>query len=217
MAGDVLQQVGFRNQFYKDSYRTVLAAFLLSIVVNVALAGLCYYQFTHRPRPAYIATTVDGRILPRQPLTVPIMSDAALLQWAQHAIVASYSYDYIDYVSQLELASHQFSANGWRAFKHSLAASKQLQMVVRDKAIVVATPTGVPTITQHGVLDGRYVWVINMPIMVQYISHTGTTTRFWDVTVRAQRDGLLIYPKGMSISSFVAQEGHNPANQGGYQ
>ena len=102
MAGDVLQQVGLRNQFYKDSYRAVLAAFLLSLLVNVALAGLCYYQFTHRPHPEYVATTADGRILPRQPLTAPIMSEAALLEWAQQAITSSYSYDYISYVNQLE-------------------------------------------------------------------------------------------------------------------
>jgi intracellular multiplication protein IcmL len=210
MAGDVLQQVGLRNHFYRDSYRTVLVAFLLSVLVNVALAGLAFYQFTHRPRPAYVATSADGTILPRQPLTVPVLSNAQLLQWAQKAIIASSSYDYINYLEQLGKAAQYFSAQGWSDFRKQLQSSRQLQMVIRDKDIVHAIPTGVPTIIDGPkVLGGRLVWLINMPVMVEYITEKGTTTRNVNVTITVQREKISVYPEGVSVRSIVIQAGQD--------
>jgi intracellular multiplication protein IcmL len=210
MAGDVLQQVRLRNDFYRDSYRGALAAFILSLLVNIGLAGLCFYQWGHQPKPAYIASTADGRILPRQPLTKPTFgSEAQLLEWAQQAIIASYTYDYVSFKTQLEQASHYYSVNGWKEFEQKMKVSQQLPTAIRSKAIVVSQPTGVPTITQQGLLNGRLVWVIHMPMMVQSIVGSDKTTKYWDVTIRVQRDNILVYPKGVSISSFVATEGQD--------
>ena len=210
--GDVLKQVGLRNHFYRDSYRVVLAAFLLSVLVNIALAGLSFYQFTHRPHPAYVATSADGAILPLQPLNQPYLSKEQLLQWTRQAILASFNYDYIKYRDQLSEASAYYSASGWNGLTNRLRDSGELQMVIRDKAIVQAKPTNVPTaIGQPSILGGRRVWLLHMPVMVQYIAGTSTTTRNRDVTVTVQRESILKYPDGVSIRAIVVQDAQGSA------
>ena len=88
MADDAVEIVKLRNEFYRDNYRKVVLALLLSCTVVVVLVGALTYIITHPPAPQYFATSTDGRITPLVPLDQPNLSTAALLQWANTAAVA---------------------------------------------------------------------------------------------------------------------------------
>lgn len=203
---DVLERVVLRNQYYKEGYKKIMGAFLLSLLLNIALVLLNFYQFAHKPTPRYFAATANGRILPLYPFTDPVLSKPVLLQWAQRAIIASNSFDFLNYREQMNTAAQYYSEEGWQAYLSAQKKAGNLRTVLAKKLATSAVATGAPVIVQEGVLNGRYMWRIQMPILTTYESGNQKITVTSLVTILVHRDSTLNYPRGISIVQYVAQE-----------
>lgn len=203
MAEDALTVVSLRNNFYRDSYRKVMLILLISVLLNIALGGTLYYLISHPPLPKYFATSVNGRIIPLYPLDEPNQSDSAIAQWANQAAIASYTYNFVSYRKDLEAASEFFTAEGWQQFMQALLASNDLEAVKTKKLIVSAVATGAPVILQKGVLNGRYAWRLQMPLLVTFQSASQFTQESYMVTMLIQRVSTLNNPRGIGISQII--------------
>ncbi|WP_298626808.1 type IVB secretion system apparatus protein IcmL/DotI [uncultured Legionella sp.] len=203
MAEDALTVVALRNQFYKDSQRKVIFALLIAIVVNIILASLLVYMITHPPAPKYFATTINGRITPLFPLNEPNQSDSAVLQWANQAAIAAFTYNFVNYRDELQASSGFFTADGWDQFLSALQSSNNLDAVKAKKLIVSAVATRAPIILQKGVLNGQFSWRVQMPILVTYQSASEFTQQNNVVTMLITRVSTLNSPRGIGISQFV--------------
>lgn len=203
MAEDALTVVALRNQFYKDSQRKVILALLIAILVNIVLASMLVYILTHPPAPKYFATTINGRITPLFPLDEPNQSDSAVLQWANQAAIAAFTYNFVNYRDELQASSGFFTAEGWDQFLNALQQSNNLDAVKAKKLIVSAVATRAPIILQKGVLNGNYSWRVQMPILVTYQSASEFTQQNNVVTMLITRVSTLNSPRGIGISQFV--------------
>ncbi|HAU1167030.1 TPA: type IV secretion protein DotI [Legionella pneumophila] len=203
MAEDALTVVALRNKFYKDSQRKVILALLIAIVVNVVLASLVVYMITHPPAPKYFATSINGRITPLFPLDEPNQSDSAVLQWANQAAIAAFTYNFVNYRDELQASSGFFTAEGWDQFLGALEQSNNLDAVKAKKLVVSAVATRAPIILQKGVLNGRYSWRVQMPILVTYQSASEFTQQNNVVTMLITRVSTLNSPRGIGILQFV--------------
>ncbi|HAU1133904.1 TPA: type IV secretion protein DotI [Legionella pneumophila] len=203
MAEDALTVVALRNKFYKDSQRKVILALLIAIVVNVVLASLVVYMITHPPAPKYFATSINGRITPLFPLDEPNQSDSAVLQWANQAAIAAFTYNFVNYRDELQASSGFFTAEGWDQFLGALEQSNNLDAVKAKKLVVSAVATRAPIILQKGVLNGRYSWRVQMPILVTYQSASEFTQQNNVATMLITRVSTLNSPRGIGISQFV--------------
>lgn len=206
MADSALEVVQMRKNFYRDSYRRVVSALLFMVLVNLLLAFIVYYLATHQPEPKYFATSADGRITPIYPLTAPMVSDSALLQWANQAAVAAYTYNFATYRGELQEASEYFTPSGWRDFEEALQSSRNLETVISKKLVVTAVATGAPVILDRGVLDNHYSWKVQMPLLVTYESASTTIQQPILVTMLITRVSTLNVPKGIAIAQFVASQ-----------
>ncbi|KTD28717.1 type IV secretion protein DotI [Legionella israelensis] len=203
MAEDALVTVALRNKFYKDSQRKIMLALLVSIVVNFIMGVLLIYIITHPPQPKYFATSINGRITPLYPLNEPNQSDSAVLQWANQAAIAAFSYNFVNYRDELQAASGFFTPNGWQQFLNALQQSNNLDAVKAKKLVVSAVATRAPIILEKGVLNGRYSWRVQMPILVTYQSASEFTQQNNVVTMLITRVSTLNSPRGIGISQFV--------------
>ena len=203
MAEDALTVVGLRNQFYKDSQRKVMLTLLIAIVVNILLGTLLFYIITHPPAPKYFATSINGRITPLFPLNEPNQSDSAVLQWANQAAIAAFTYNFVNYRDELQASSGFFTAEGWDQFLSALQQSNNLDAVKAKKLIVSAVATRAPIILQKGVLNGSYSWRVQMPILVTYQSASEFTQQNNVVTMLITRVSTLNSPRGIGIAQFV--------------
>jgi intracellular multiplication protein IcmL len=202
---DVLKPIMVRNAFYKDGTHRLFIGFLLSFAVNVISLISIVYVYTHPPAPVYFATSAYGRITPLIPLDQPNSPDAVVLQWASQATIAAYSYNFVNYRSELEAASEFFTANGWNSFLKTLKDSNNLLAVVNKKLVVTAVPTRTPEIIKKGLIDGRYAWQIKIPIQVSFISSQVFSTSAEEVILLVTRVSALNNPKGIGIEQFVAK------------
>lgn len=204
MSENALAQVLMRNDFYRDGQRKLMVALSLSVVVNVIMVFLLSYLLTHPPTPKYFATSINGRITPLFALNAPNTSDNAVVQWASEAASASYSYNFVNWRSELEAASSFFTAEGWSQFTTALLDSNNLEAVKAKKLVVSAVVTGAPVILQKGLLNGRYSWRIQMPLLVTYQSASELSQQSLNVTMLVTRVDTLNSPKGVGIAQFIA-------------
>lgn len=203
MAEDALTVVTLRNKFYKDSQHKVMLALLVAVIVNFVLASMLIYMITHPPAPRYFATSISGRITPLFPLSEPNQSDSAVLQWANQAAIASFTYNFVNYRDELQASSGFFTAEGWDQFLNALQQSNNLDAVKAKKLIVSAVATRAPIILQKGVLNGNFSWRVQMPILVTYQSASEFTQQNNVVTMLITRVSTLNSPRGIGISQFV--------------
>lgn len=205
MAQDALAVVNLRNEFYRDNYRRVVSILLLSMFINLGLGAILFWMYTHPPEPKYFATSINGRITPLYPLNEPNQSDSAVLQWANLAAIASYTYNFVNYREELQSASEFFTAEGWDAFLKALQGSNNLNAVRAKKLIVSAVATRAPVILQKGVLGGRYSWQVQMPVLVTFQSASEFTQQTNVVTMLIRRVSTLNQPRGIGISQIVVE------------
>ncbi len=204
---DAVELLRLRNNFYVDSYRRLIIVLLLLIVTILGLVGVIFWQVYHRPKPQYFATSTDGRIMQLFPLSDPMLSPSELLQWAHGVATDAYSYNFVNYREALQQLQNNFTAEGWRYFEQSLKASRNLEMVLAKKLIVSGTATGTPVILEQAVIDGRYSWKVQIPMLVSYQSATENTQKPMIIMMIISRVPTVDMPKGIAVRSFVASEG----------
>jgi intracellular multiplication protein IcmL len=203
MSEDALSSITLRNDFYRDGQRKIILIVLISLLANFVLGTTLIYIITHPPEPRYFATSINGRITPLFPLSEPNQSDSAVLQWANQAAIASFTYNFVNYRSELQASSGFFTSNGWDQFLSALKQSNNLDAVKFKKLIVSAVATRAPVILQKGLLNGRYSWRIQMPVLVTYQSASEFTQQNNVVTMLITRVSTLNSPRGIGISQFV--------------
>lgn len=213
MAQDALTTVGLRNAFYRDNYRRVVLILFLSMIVNLGLAGVLFWMLTHPPKPVYFATSINGRISPLYPLSQPNQSDSAVLQWANQAAIASFTYNFVNYRQELQAASEFFTPAGWKEFLDALQQSNNLDSVKAKKLIVSAVATQAPIVLRKGRLGGRYAWRVQMPLLVTYQSASEFSQEKNIVTMLIKRISTLNSPRGIGIEQLVVR----PAGGGAVQ
>ena len=203
MTDETLQTVTLQNTFMIDGQRKLTLALFLTVSVVALLSLFLLYMVTHPPEPKYFATSVNGRITPLVPFDEPNQSDSAILQWANQAAISSFSYNFVNYTDELQAASTYFTPDGWQQFVQALNDSGNLDQVKNKKLIVSAVATRAPIILQKGILNGRFSWRIQMPILVTYQSASEFTQQNIVVTMLVTRISTLESPRGIGISQFV--------------
>ncbi|PIQ44128.1 MAG: type IV secretion protein DotI [Gammaproteobacteria bacterium CG11_big_fil_rev_8_21_14_0_20_46_22] len=206
MAHDALETVKLRHNFYRDSYRLVAIILFLSVVVNVLLVGAVFYLETHKPTPKYFATTQDGRLFKMVPLDQPYMESNQLVNWVANAATSLYTYDFLNYRQNFQNNQIYFTPDGWKAYLDQVEKSRNLKTVEDKKLVVSATPAGAPVITNQGVLDGKYSWRVQIPVVVTYQSLSQQFSENLLLTLTIQRRSTLDSKYGVGIAQFVAQQ-----------
>lgn len=206
MAHDALEVVKLRRDFYRDSYRLIVVALFVTLVIIAILASSLVYLLTHRPAPQYFATTRDGRLIKMVALDQPNLTNQAVLLWVSNAVTSLYTYDFVNYRATFQSNSQYFTKDGWRAFLSILNASQNLQAVKDKKLVVTAVPSGAPVILEQSVNEGVYFWRVQIPIVVTYTSLSQQFTQNLLLTLLVQRLPTLENTYGIGIAQFVAQQ-----------
>ena len=101
-------------------------------------------------------------------------------------------------------ASGFFTSDGWNQFITALSESNNLDAVKTKKLVVSAVATAAPVILQKGLLNGRYAWRIQMPILVTYQSASEFSQQNLNVTMLVTRVDTLNSPRGIGIAQFIS-------------
>lgn len=206
---NALELVFLRNHFYRRQYFLALALFLLNIVVIAVLIGVLIFLKRNPTRPVYFATDNVGRLIKVVPVNQPNMKLEEVMAWAQTAVENIYSYDFINYQSQMQFSQRYFQIYGWENYIQALTASNNLIALKERRMVVVAKVVDRPTVIAQGILAGAYAYKFTMPMLVTYMlppyDEKSQFSNALTVTMVIQRQPILQSDHGLGIVQLLAE------------
>lgn len=206
---DVLRSVGsviVRNEFYRDGYRSILRIAVIEAMIILSLIVAMYFIILSRePENRYFATTEDGRLVPMVPLSEPNLSVPALMSWTAQATTEVMTFGFNDYKRRLQQSSRNFTRLGWVSFTSALEKSRIIEMVEANQQVVSAAPASAPVLLSEGVVNGRYQWQVQVPLVVTYQAGASVRSDKMMITLLLVRVPKLESPNGVGIEQWIAR------------
>ena len=200
VATKLLRDATLREKAYNSNRITIvsIAALILSILAN-------FYLFTREPDIRYFATDTDGKIKQMIAINEPIQSINEVLSWTSDSITKAYTFSFANYRQELQSVRPNFTTDGWNGFQRALEESGNLKAVIENMFVTTAVPRGAPVIVGEGLINGRYAWRVEVPIIVTYQSANTRTTQDLLVSAIIVRRTELEHPRGLGISQLIAE------------
>lgn len=201
-----LGQVVVRNEFYRDGYRTLMKIALAeAVAIIILLLAMLLLVRNSDPVDRFFATTSDGRLVPMVALDEPNLSTPALMSWTAQAATETMTFGFNDYRRRLQEASRNFTRLGWASFTTALERSRIMEMVEANQQVVTAAPSSAPVLVSEGIVNGRYQWQVEVPMIINYQAGSQTRAERIILTLLIVRVSKLESPNGVGIEQWVAQ------------
>jgi intracellular multiplication protein IcmL len=204
MAMDALKDkyVPQDNSFYRANYHLFFYAMMGALVGLLLVVGLVLFQLASRPLPVFMAKQSDGKTMELLSFDEPNLLPETIIRFASKAAVTTYTFNYVNYDSQLALARPYFTEAGWNDFKSSI--SGLVSTIAQNQLFVSGVVSGPPVISNQGPLPGKgYVWRVQVPFLLTYQSSNSTVKRKYFVIVTIVRVPTSVNPQGIGIDQFV--------------
>lgn len=203
-----MESVVVRNAYYRDGYRMLLNVAVIEAFVIIALiSALILVILGMRPQTFFFATTEDGRLIPMVSLDQPNLSAPAIVSWASQASSEVMTFGFHDYRRRLQEASRHFTRRGWESFTKALQASGIVDTITSNRQVLTATPRGAPTLVSEGVVNGRYEWQIEVPMLISYEFGAGSKQSQVILKLLVVRVPQLENANGIGIEQWIAYNG----------
>lgn len=207
MPAGPLVTVVTRNEFYRDGFRNMIRIAILESVIIVGLIlTMIVHMNTSQPSDRYFATTADGRIMQLVPLDQQSLSQAALMSWVVQAAQETMTFGFHDYQRRLQQSSRHFTRRGWESFTTALQKSRIIEAVTTSQQVVTAEPRSAPILRQSGVLNGKFRWIIDLPLSVTYKTGATSRTDNLKLSLVVERVPSLESPNGVGIEQWIATQ-----------
>ncbi|GAB5389513.1 MAG: hypothetical protein Alpg2KO_24810 [Alphaproteobacteria bacterium] len=153
-------------------------------------AGALFYFAEQRPLPTLVSTypvppialqaanasrpanqQIRYEVLNRsgRRLTSPILTSEAVRQWAGRRSTEAFTYNFVEFDTEIARLRPYFTADGYEAFLTALERAQAKEVVQQRGLVVSAVMSGDPIVTNRKVnLDGTRQWNVQTPVDVTF-------------------------------------------------
>ncbi len=96
------------------------------------------------------------------------LTTAEIMSWVAQATSEVMTFGFHDYQRRLQQSSRHFTRRGWETFTTALNQSKIIDGMTAGKQVLTAQPRSAPILLKEGVFNGRYRWIVKLPVQVTY-------------------------------------------------
>ena len=146
----------------------------LSVALILA-AGIVIALVLTRPAPRYFAVTPALRLIRMAPLNVPQVPPQAVADWAVSTTVDTLSFGFTDWRQTLTRVRDRYSSRAYSQMVSSL--TRTLRVIRAHKLEMLVTPTAAAEVVKTGVINGRYAWLIQFPVLLSFEPRGVVTTQ----------------------------------------
>ena len=194
------EYIGQRNR-----YRMLVKWLTISAIVAAAQVAVLIFMLINPASGKFYVTTRNGDVLPVQPLSAPIVTDAYISSWAGMRVRSAFSLDFSKYGKELSQLQGSFTERGWAQFQSAVSKANIVKQLQNEKMIVTSVVTSTPVILKQGVLQGSYTWRVSVPLLVSFVSASADTKRQLNVTLLVRRVPVMDVKNGIQIDYFLAR------------
>jgi intracellular multiplication protein IcmL len=116
------------------------------------------------------------------------------------------TFGFHDYQRRLQYSSRHFTRHGWETFATALQKSRIIESMQAQQQVASAEPRSAPVLIQEGVFNGKYRWVVDLPLSVKYSSGAEMRTDEMSVRLVIDRVPSLENPSGVGIEQWIATQ-----------
>lgn len=190
------------NRFYRKYYSLVIIVLMVFIVILIASVYIVFYQMKHRPLPTFKALSPNKKQLELTAFDEPNLLPDTIIRWANKAATAAYTFDFVNYISQVNAVRPYFTEAGWQDYLGSV--NDLINTIVANKLFVNGVVAGTSVISNQGSIPGTgYLWRVQIPFLVTYQSANVPSQRNFYVVLTIVRIPTYINPQGIGIDQFV--------------
>lgn len=201
---DALQLVEMRKDFYqelKKSTRFQVQAGAAALLIALVVLG---FAVMRESKPSYFSVDAAGRITKMIPLTEPNVSDAAVVNWTNKAIIDTFTFSFADINYRLNDASNRwFTAAGGDELVKAINESGNFDAVVQKKMFVSFAATHTPLILKKGRKGPFFLWKLQVPGVMTYRTATDQMSSPVVMTVIVSRRSVKESPDGLGIARIA--------------
>jgi intracellular multiplication protein IcmL len=135
----------------------------------------------------------------------PGVANEVVSVWANEALMTTLNYSYVNYQEQFQTASTYFTKEAWKNYLETLRISKTLVRVEKEQMVASATIQGAPIISDSGVVNGRYTWKVQMPVLLSYQNARQHLKQSGVVTMIITRVDGQLGVRGLAIDQLLIQ------------
>ena len=138
--------------------------------------------------------------------STPHASNSAVLAWANEAMVATFSYDFLNIEKAKQTASNYYTPNGWSIMANVHNEIGDETMVIKEQLAASAVAISPPKIIQQNNIANRYSWLVEMPVLLTLaksgqIKSSKVLARFLVV-----RDNPQVHDRGLAINNIAIKK-----------
>jgi len=198
-----LEQIKFRNDFYRDNFRRMVTICLLSLIANMVLVVSLLFSVKSHQKTVYFASSNTGSLINIKPLSSPILSSTAVKSWVSQALPALFDIDFVNYHRNMDNSRKYFTDTGWQSFLN--AFSPVLSKIKSEQLVTNAVVTDVPYVYKKGVRGGIYTWEVQVPLLITYqkAGQESISHQIWTVMVQRNNNQNTETPQLLGISQVV--------------
>ena len=193
-----------KNNLWRYIY-FVLAVCILSVFLNILLLYAILYKY---PANKFLWTSDARSVCAATPLTKPTVTPALVKDFANRAALDLNSFDYVNWRRTLSTALDQyFTPAGRSRYTQAFEKSGILEKVRKNYYTLTAVSSGYPVLLNEGVVDNRYQWTIQVPIIVYYRTNTEVLPESRVLTMTlVSVDPSPLNPNGIAIDGVISQQ-----------
>lgn len=198
--------VSMRVSFYEKGFKVLSVVTALSLIV--AILSVFVLINKEPPRESLFGVDQSGRVFPVQRLSAEVYKDSDVRNWVTGVVLELYEFDYLNYRSQVaRVLEASFTANGIKEYNEAASQTNFFGEIEESGAIVSAGLLGAPTVEDKRDIDGRYRWLIKVPIKIQYNTRkNGKQFQSVYVEVVVVRSSFVAFEKGIAIDQVFTTE-----------
>lgn len=190
------------NRFYRNHYSHVLMGLMILFLMTLTLTGYLFYQYLNRPLPVFYAQDPTGKKISLTAYTDPNLLAPTIISWASNAATTAYTFDFVNYQTQIAAAKPYFTDDGWNDYLQSV--NKLIQIIVKNQLFVSSVVSGTPVIANEGALPQLgYTWRLQIPFLVTYQSANAVTQKKYLVLLTVVRVPTRATSQGIGVNQFV--------------
>ena len=194
-----------RSAYSRERFIFLLRTLYCALGLIALLTVANVYLAVRPVETKVIAKDPMGGIKELVTLEKPLNSQNEMLAWATNAVTGAFTLSFSNYQQQLQDVRFNFTEPGWRGFQEALRGRGVLDAIINSKYVSTAVPTAAPVVVQQGLIEGKYAWRIEIPLIVTYESASGRASQSFLVEATIIRRPETENPRGLGIQSIVAR------------
>jgi hypothetical protein len=137
-------------------------------------------------------------------LSEPMLRTADVMFWAAGVVTDTMRFSFRDNPERLQDVSRHFTTKGWSNFTANLKQTGLIETLKTNQMSVAPVQKGPPTLRSEGVVDHRYQWAVDVPVMITTETKGKTRSQNMLVTLIVVRVPPGQGGEGIAVEKWIA-------------